>query len=67
MSYVYCLGEISDERRKLLQVAQQSLSHGIAGVKHDEEIHTVGTAVENFISLYDNYWILYEFTGHGMW
>ncbi len=63
--YTYPVGEISPERRALLEVTRQSLDLAIAAVRSGATVGDIGYAVESHV-LPRGYGIVRDFSGHGI-
>ncbi|MCU1529838.1 MAG: methionine aminopeptidase [Frondihabitans sp.] len=58
--------EVAEIRRKLNQVTEQSLWHGIAALATAKHLNQVGEAIEDFIETQGSYGILEDYVGHGI-
>ncbi len=63
--YTFCIGEISDEARRLVNIAFSALMTGISEVSHGKTVGDIGSAVESFVKSKDCS-IVKNFTGHGV-
>lgn len=54
------------ERRRLNDVTEQSLWHGIAALASASHLHEVGAAIEDYIDSAGDFGILEDYTGHGI-
>jgi methionyl aminopeptidase len=64
-AYTFCVGEVSPEIRKLLQVTKESLYKGIASAKHGARIGDIGSAVQDYCQSF-GYGVVRELAGHGI-
>jgi len=58
--------EVVEERRRLSDVTEKSLWHGIARLSHASHLNEVGEAVEDYILSQGEYGILTDYIGHGI-
>jgi methionyl aminopeptidase len=58
--------EVVAERRKLSDVTEQSLWHGIARLNEARYLNEVGDAIEDYIESQGDYGILTDYVGHGI-
>ena len=63
--YTYCVGEVSDEVRKLLRVTKESLYEGIANAVAGRHLGDVSSAVQDHCEA-EGYGVVRELTGHGI-
>ncbi len=63
--YTYAVGEISPQRKALLDVTLQSLELAIAAVRPGATVGDIGHAVESYV-LPRGYGIVREYSGHGI-
>jgi methionyl aminopeptidase len=54
------------ERRRLADVTEQSLWHGIAALASASHLNEVGGAIEDFIDAQGDFGIIEDYTGHGI-
>ena len=64
-AWTYAVGEISEEKRKLMEYTEQALYEGIKMVKPGNKIGDIGNAVETFAKKY-NLGVVRELCGHGI-
>ncbi len=63
--YTFCVGEVSDETKQLLDVTKKSLYLGIEAALNGKRIGDIGFAVQSFCESY-GYGVVREFVGHGV-
>lgn len=64
-AYTYCVGEVDEEIKKLLQVTRESLYKGIEQAVEGKRIGDIGYAVQSFCE--DNgFSVVREMVGHGV-
>ena len=61
----HAVGEISNEKQKLLEVTERSLYEGLKFAKAGCHLSDISHAIEEFVKQY-GYGIVQEFTGHGV-
>ncbi len=61
----YPVGSISDERKKLLEVTEDSLNKAIASALKGNTLGDIGNAVESYVKPL-GYGIVRDYTGHGI-
>lgn len=61
----YPVGEVSQERKKLLEVTENSLNRAIAAALKGNTLGDIGNAVESYV-LPLGYGIVRDYTGHGI-
>ena len=64
-SRMYCIGEVSDERRRLVETCKKSVEAGLAAVRPWGHLGDVGAAV-NELCREDGYTVVEEYGGHGI-
>ncbi len=64
-SRMYCVGNVTDEARKLVDVTKECLYRGIEAVKPYEPFSNIGLAIEPFANSH-GYSVVRDFTGHGI-
>ena len=64
-AYTYCVGNVSEEIRKLLEVTKESLNKGIEKAIVGNRLGDIGFAISNFVSQY-GYGVVREMVGHGI-
>ncbi len=60
-----CVGDISEEAKKLSRVAQESLMEGLSQVKANNSLLDIAGAIEDHVKK-NNYSVVEDFTGHGV-
>ncbi len=63
--YTFCVGEVSEEVRRLLRVTKESLYLGIEATMPGRRIGDIGYAVQRHCEA-NGYGVVREFTGHGI-
>jgi methionyl aminopeptidase len=63
--YTFCVGEISDEVRRLLKVTKESLYKGIEKAVAGNHVGDIGCAVQDYCTD-AGYGVVRELTGHGI-
>lgn len=63
--YTFCVGEISDEVRRLLKVTKESLYKGIEKAVAGNHVGDIGCAVQDYCTD-ARYGVVRELTGHGI-
>lgn len=63
--YTFCVGEVSPEVKKLLEVTKSSLYLGIDNAVAGKHIGDIGSAVQDYCESY-GFGIVRELTGHGI-
>lgn len=64
-AYTFAVGEISDEKKRLLEVTRASLFKGIEAANAGNRIGDIGYAVQNFCEK-AGYSVVRELVGHGL-
>ena len=64
-SRMFCIGEVSEERKKLVQVTREAMMKGLEQVKPWELLGNVGAAVKQHAETH-GYSVVREFGGHGI-
>ena len=64
-AYTFCVGEISDEVKKLLHVTKQSLYEGIKNAVAGKHLGDISAAVQDYCEA-EHYGVVRELTGHGI-
>lgn len=64
-AYTYAVGEISEEKRKLLEITKASLYVGISQAVSGNRTGDIGHAVQSFVEK-DGYSVVRELVGHGV-
>ena len=63
--YTFCVGEVSDEVKKLLRTTKESLYKGIEAAVAGNHIGDIGFAVQDYCES-QGYGVVRELTGHGI-
>lgn len=63
--YTFAVGEISEDKRKLLHVTKESLARGIKSAIAGNHVGDIGFAIQNYCQSY-GYGVVRELTGHGI-
>ena len=63
--YTFCVGEVSDEVKKLLKTTKEALYLGISAAKPGHRLGDVGYAVQTHCEN-NGYGVVREFVGHGI-
>jgi methionyl aminopeptidase len=58
--------DVVADRRRLNEVTEQSLWHGIAALASASHLNEVGGAIEDYIDAQGDYGIIEDYTGHGI-
>jgi methionyl aminopeptidase len=61
----YAVGEISDNRKKLLHVTQEALYKGIEQAKPGNRLRDIGHAIQSYVESF-GYSVVREMVGHGI-
>ena len=64
-AYTFCVGEVSDEVRRLLQVTRESLFKGIENAVAGKHVGDIGATVQDYCEA-EGYGVVRELTGHGI-
>lgn len=64
-AYTFCVGEVSNDVKKLLQIAKESLYIGIKEFKIGNRVGDVGYAIQNHCEK-NGYGVVRELVGHGI-
>lgn len=64
-AYTFCVGEVSEEVKKLLKTTKESLYKAIEIAVHGSHIGDIGYTVQNYCES-NGYGIVRELTGHGI-
>ena len=64
-AYTFCVGEVSPEVKKLLQVTKEALYIGIENAVHGKRLGDIGFAVQTHCEK-NSYGVVREFVGHGI-
>ena len=63
--YTFCVGEVDEETKKLLQVTKESLYLGIEQAVHGKRLGDIGNAVQTHCES-NGFGVVREFVGHGI-
>ncbi len=63
--YTFCVGEVDEATKKLLQVTKESLYKGIEQAVHGKRLGDVGNAVQTHCEM-NGFGVVREFVGHGI-
>lgn len=61
----YCVGEVDEDSRLLVERTQESLRRAIAAVMPGRPINVIGRVIESYARRFD-YGVVRDFTGHGI-
>lgn len=64
-AWTYGVGEISEERKRLLKVTEESLYTGLEFAKPSNRLSDISHAIEKYV-LEHGYSVVLDFTGHGV-
>lgn len=64
-AWSYAVGEISEEKQKLLDVTKESLYRAIAVVKENARLGDIGNAIQSYVEPL-GYSVVRDFVGHGI-
>lgn len=64
-AYTFCVGEVDEEVRKLLNVTKKALYLGIENAVQGKRLGDIGYAVHQYCELH-SYGVVREFVGHGI-
>ncbi len=64
-AYTFCVGEVDEKVKKLLQVTKESLYKGIEKAKADGRIGDIGSAIQEYCEK-RGYSVVRELVGHGI-
>ncbi len=64
-AYTYAVGNISEEKQKLLEITEKSLYIGIEKAVHGNRVGDISHAIQSFVESY-NYSLVREYCGHGV-
>ena len=65
-SEMFCVGEVDQRRRKLLDITRRSMWLGIAEVGPGKRIGDIGAAIQEFAHAEHGYGVVEAFCGHGI-
>ncbi len=61
----YCIGEVSSEAKKLVEVTEQSFFAGVALIKPGVHLHEISAAIEA-VATANGFSVVRDFVGHGV-
>ncbi len=61
----FAVGEVSDDKKKLMKITHESLMIGIAEAKPDNYVSDIGHAIQSFVEPH-GYSVVRELVGHGI-
>jgi methionyl aminopeptidase len=61
----YCVGEVDDESRLLVQRTEEALRRAITAVKPGRRINVIGRVIESYAKRF-GYGVVTDYTGHGI-
>lgn len=64
-SRMFCIGNVSEKAKKLVERTEKAMYRGISAVKPGARLNDIGIAIEKYISQFQ-YGIVRDFTGHGI-
>ena len=64
-SRMYCIGEVSPERKKLVEVCHESVQKGLDAIKPWGHLGDVGAAVNEYVKA-NGFSVVREYGGHGI-
>ena len=64
-AYSFAVGELSDEKRKLLDVTKESLERGVLAAKYGNTVGDIGFNIQNFAES-NGFSVVKELVGHGI-
>ena len=64
-AYTFCVGEVSEDVKKLLRVTKEALYIGIQNAVHGKRLGDIGYAVQQHCES-NSYGVVREFVGHGI-
>lgn len=64
-AYTFCVGDVKEETRRLLQITKESLYLGIEQAVHGKRVGDIGHAVQEYCEKH-NYSVVRELVGHGV-
>ncbi len=64
-AYSFAVGELSDEKRKLLDVTKESLERGVLAAKYGNTIGDIGFTIQKFAET-NGFSVVKELVGHGI-
>lgn len=64
-AFTYPVGNVSEEKRRLMAVTKESLRLGVESAKHNNHINDISTSVEDYV-VANGYSVVRDLTGHGV-
>ncbi|MDN4612036.1 type I methionyl aminopeptidase [Arthrobacter burdickii] len=64
-NYTFCIGDVDEESRLLVERTQESLNRAIRAVAPGREINVIGRTIESYAKRF-GYGVVRDFTGHGV-
>ena len=64
-AYTFCVGEVAEDVKKLLDVTKKSLYLGIEQAVHGRRLGDIGFAIQSFVEE-NGFGVVREFVGHGI-
>ena len=64
-SRMFCVGDISPERQKLIDVTHEAMMRGIQAVKSGAKLSDIGQAIQTYAETY-GYSVVRDYCGHGI-
>ena len=64
-AWTYAVGEVSEEAKELMKVAEESLYRGLEQVKPGNRISDISNAIQTFVEAH-GYGVPRDYTGHGV-
>lgn len=64
-AYSFAVGELSDEKKRLLDVTKEALNRGVIAAKYGNTIGDIGFTIQNFAELH-GYSVVRDLVGHGI-
>jgi methionyl aminopeptidase len=64
-NYTFCVGEVDEESRLLVERTEESLNRAIRAVAPGREINVIGRTIESYAKRF-GYGVVRDFTGHGV-
>lgn len=65
-AYTFCIGEIDDATKKLVNVTKESLYKGIEKAIVNNRLGDIGWAIQNHTEFLNGYGVVRELVGHGL-
>lgn len=64
-AWSYAIGEISDEKKRLMQITQESLSKGIEQAAIGNKVHDISNAIQQYVEG-NGFSVVRDLVGHGV-